>query len=63
MHKDTKFCYLSFDISTFGFKAPPYSPLDDIGAASVAPASPSSVQLVVPFGCALRQALCARRSL
>ena len=24
MHKDTKFCYLSFDISTFGFKAPPY---------------------------------------
>ena len=25
MHKDTKFCYSSFDISTFGFKAPPYS--------------------------------------
>ena len=24
MHKDTKFCYLRFDISTFGFKAPPY---------------------------------------
>ena len=24
MHKDTKFCYSSFDISTFGFKAPPY---------------------------------------
>ena len=24
MHKDTKFCKLSFDISTFGFKAPPY---------------------------------------
>ena len=23
MHKDTKFCYSSFDISTFGFKAPP----------------------------------------
>ena len=28
MHKDTKFCYLSFDISTFGFKAPPYWRLD-----------------------------------
>ena len=26
MHKDTKFCYSSFDISTFGFKAPPYWP-------------------------------------
>ena len=38
------------------------TPLDDIGAASVAPASPSSVQLVVPSGCALRQALCARLS-
>ena len=25
MHKDTKFCKSSFDISTFGFKAPPYS--------------------------------------
>ena len=25
MHKDTKFCYLRFDISTFGFKAPPYN--------------------------------------
>ena len=24
MYKDTKFCYSSFDISTFGFKAPPY---------------------------------------
>ena len=24
MHKDTKFCYSGFDISTFGFKAPPY---------------------------------------
>ena len=24
MHKDTKFCYSCFDISTFGFKAPPY---------------------------------------
>ena len=24
MHKDTKFCYSSFDILTFGFKAPPY---------------------------------------
>ena len=24
MHKDTKFCYSSFEISTFGFKAPPY---------------------------------------
>ena len=24
MHKDTKFFYLRFDISTFGFKAPPY---------------------------------------
>ena len=24
MHKYTKFCYSSFDISTFGFKAPPY---------------------------------------
>ena len=24
MHKDTKICYLRFDISTFGFKAPPY---------------------------------------
>ena len=26
MHKHTKFCYSSFDISTFDFKAPPYRP-------------------------------------
>ena len=39
------------------------TPLDDIGAASVAPAPPSSLQLVVPSGWALQQVLCARRSL
>ena len=38
-------------------------PLDDIGAASVAPAPPSSVQPVVPSGWALQQALCAQCSL
>ena len=30
MHKDTKFCYSSFDISTFGFKAPPYCAVEDL---------------------------------
>ena len=29
MNKDTKFCYSSFDTSTFGFKAPPYCSVND----------------------------------
>ena len=38
MHKDTKFCYSGFDISTFGFKAPPYCPVTHRGGLDFVPA-------------------------